>query len=74
MHTWDLARATGQDDRLDPRFCALLLAGMEPMEDVIRSSTRQLTAAGRGHVGAAGRSPVAPISDARGVAGLPQPG
>jgi uncharacterized protein (TIGR03086 family) len=38
MHTWDLARATGQDDRLDPEFCALLLAGMEPLEDVIRSS------------------------------------
>jgi uncharacterized protein (TIGR03086 family) len=38
MHTWDLARATGQDDRLDPEFCALLLAGMEPMEAVIRSS------------------------------------
>ena len=38
MHTWDLARATGQYDRLDPEFCALLLAGMEPMEAVIRSS------------------------------------
>ena len=38
MHTWDLARATGQDDRLDPEFCAQLLAGMEPLEDVIRSS------------------------------------
>ena len=38
MHTWDLARATGQDDRLDPEFCAQLLAGMEPMEAVIRSS------------------------------------
>ncbi len=38
MHTWDLARATGQDDRLDPEFCAVLLAGMESMEDVIRSS------------------------------------
>jgi hypothetical protein len=38
MHTWDLARATGQDDRLDAGFCAQLLAGMEPMEDVIRSS------------------------------------
>ena len=25
MHTWDLARATGQDDRLDPDFCARLL-------------------------------------------------
>jgi uncharacterized protein (TIGR03086 family) len=38
MHTWDLARATGQDDRLDPAFCAQLLAGMEPMEDIMRSS------------------------------------
>jgi uncharacterized protein (TIGR03086 family) len=38
MHTWDLARATGQDDRLDPEFCARLLAGMEPMEEIIRSS------------------------------------
>ena len=38
MHTWDLARATGQDDRLDPEFCAQLLGGMEPMEEIIRSS------------------------------------
>ncbi|MEU8198206.1 TIGR03086 family metal-binding protein [Microbispora amethystogenes] len=38
MHTWDLARATGQDDRLDPGFCALLLAGMEGMEEAMRSS------------------------------------
>ncbi|MFC4150219.1 TIGR03086 family metal-binding protein [Micromonospora mangrovi] len=38
MHTWDLARATGQDDRLDPDLCAQLLAGMEPMEQLIRSS------------------------------------
>jgi len=38
MHTWDLARATGQDDGLDPEVCADLLAGMEPIEDVIRSS------------------------------------
>lgn len=38
MHTWDLARATGQDDRLDPELCAELLAGMESMEEVIRSS------------------------------------
>jgi uncharacterized protein (TIGR03086 family) len=37
MHTWDLARATGQDERLDPDFCAELLAGMEPLEEVIRS-------------------------------------
>ncbi len=38
MHTWDLARATGQDERLDQEFCAQLLAGMEPMEEIIRSS------------------------------------
>jgi uncharacterized protein (TIGR03086 family) len=38
MHTWDLARASGQDERLDPHFCAELLSGMESMEEVIRSS------------------------------------
>ncbi len=38
MHTWDLSRATGQDDRLDPDFCAQLLGGMEQMEEAIRSS------------------------------------
>jgi uncharacterized protein (TIGR03086 family) len=38
MHTWDLARATGQDDRLDPERCAAMLAGMEPMEEVMRAS------------------------------------
>jgi uncharacterized protein (TIGR03086 family) len=38
MHTWDLARATGQDDRLDPERCAVLLAGMEPIEDAMRAS------------------------------------
>jgi len=38
MHTWDLARASGQDDRLDPDFCAQLLAGMAEMEEVMRSS------------------------------------
>jgi uncharacterized protein (TIGR03086 family) len=38
MHTWDLARATGQDDRLDPEFCADLLAGMEPIDELLRQS------------------------------------
>ena len=38
MHTWDLARATGQDDTLDPETCAAMLAGMEPIEELIRSS------------------------------------
>jgi uncharacterized protein (TIGR03086 family) len=38
MHTWDLARATGQDERLDPAECEALLTGMEPMDDVLRQS------------------------------------
>jgi uncharacterized protein (TIGR03086 family) len=38
LHTWDLARATGQDDRLDPQLCADLLAGMEPIDELLRSS------------------------------------
>jgi uncharacterized protein (TIGR03086 family) len=38
MHTWDLARATGQDETLDPEKCAVLLAGMEKYEDAMRSS------------------------------------
>jgi uncharacterized protein (TIGR03086 family) len=38
MHTWDLARATGQDEALDPEKCAVLLAGMEPLDDVLRAS------------------------------------
>lgn len=38
MHTWDLARATGQDDTLDPERCARLLEGMEPIDEMMRSS------------------------------------
>ena len=38
MHTWDLARATGQDDTLDPDACAGLLAGMTPIEAMLRDS------------------------------------
>ena len=38
LHTWDLARATGQDDTLDPGRCAVMLAGMEPIEDLMRGS------------------------------------
>jgi uncharacterized protein (TIGR03086 family) len=38
MHTWDLARATGQDDNLDPDFCGELLSGMQPIEEVMRST------------------------------------
>ncbi|WP_312030381.1 TIGR03086 family metal-binding protein [Actinomycetospora sp. TBRC 11914] len=38
MHTWDLARATGQDETLDPQRCAVMLAGMEPLDDLLRAS------------------------------------
>ena len=38
LHTWDLARATGQDERLDPDRCARMLAGMQPMDEALRSS------------------------------------
>jgi uncharacterized protein (TIGR03086 family) len=38
MHSWDLARATGQDDTLDPERCAAMLAGMEPIEEMMRGS------------------------------------
>jgi uncharacterized protein (TIGR03086 family) len=38
MHTWDLARATGQDDTLDAATCAAMLEGMRPIEQVMRSS------------------------------------
>jgi uncharacterized protein (TIGR03086 family) len=38
LHTWDLARATGQEDTLDPELCAAMLSGMERLEDVMRSS------------------------------------
>lgn len=38
LHTWDLARATGQDDRLDPDRCAAVLTGSASMEEAMRSS------------------------------------
>ena len=38
LHTWDLARATGQDERLDPDRCARMLDGMLPMDEVLRAS------------------------------------
>ena len=38
QHTWDLARATGQDATLDPRRCAVMLAGSEPYEEAMRGS------------------------------------
>jgi uncharacterized protein (TIGR03086 family) len=38
MHTWDLARGAGLDDRLDPETCAEMFAEMEPMADVLAAS------------------------------------
>ena len=38
MHTWDLARAGGHDDGLDPAECAALLASMEPLDEMLRQS------------------------------------
>lgn len=38
LHRWDLARATGQDEALDPDICAQMLEGMLPMDDALRQS------------------------------------
>jgi len=38
MHTWDLARAAGQDDILDPTLSAELFAGMQPLDELLRTS------------------------------------
>jgi uncharacterized protein (TIGR03086 family) len=38
MHTWDLARATGGDETLDPQRCAVMLEGMRPIDELLRSS------------------------------------
>jgi uncharacterized protein (TIGR03086 family) len=38
MHTWDLARATGQPEQLDEAMAAEMLAGMEPLDEVLRQS------------------------------------
>jgi uncharacterized protein (TIGR03086 family) len=37
VHTWDLARAIGADDRLDAEACALVYATLEPMDASIRA-------------------------------------
>ncbi|MEO6512610.1 MAG: TIGR03086 family metal-binding protein [Nocardioides sp.] len=38
MHTWDLARGAGLDDRLDDDECARMVGGMEPMAEMLSSS------------------------------------
>ena len=37
-HTWDLATATGQVPALDPERCETALAGMEPIDQLLRDS------------------------------------
>lgn len=38
MHTWDLARAAGLEPTLDEERCAAMLAGMEPLDEMLRAS------------------------------------
>lgn len=38
VHTWDLARSAGLDVRLDPLVAPGMLAGMEPIDDLLRGS------------------------------------
>ena len=38
IHTWDLARATGLDERLDPHEVHNLLVAMEPIDEILRAS------------------------------------
>ncbi|WP_210504333.1 TIGR03086 family metal-binding protein [Nocardioides xinjiangensis] len=38
MHSWDLARAGGQEARIDEDFAGRLLEGMRPMEQLLRES------------------------------------
>ena len=38
VHTWDLARAVGLDERIDERLAAEALAGMEPIDELLRAS------------------------------------
>lgn len=38
VHTWDLARAVGADDRLDPAWCELFCAGLPGDPQVLSAS------------------------------------
>lgn len=52
LHTWDLARAIGHPPDLDPVYATEMLIGMEPMDEMLRSS---------GHYGP--KKPVADSAD-----------
>jgi uncharacterized protein (TIGR03086 family) len=60
VHTWDLARAIGADDRLDPRWCALFIEQLStappasglfappiPVDDAADPQTKLLARLGR---------------------------
>lgn len=36
VHTWDLARATGQDERLNPAVVSGAFSGLKPLDAIIR--------------------------------------
>jgi uncharacterized protein (TIGR03086 family) len=38
MHAWDLARAAGLDETLDPEVVHDMLVGMEPLDEMLRAS------------------------------------
>ena len=38
IHTWDLARATGLDERLDPDEVHRMVVAIEPMDEILRQS------------------------------------
>ena len=38
VHTWDLARATGLDETIDPEAAHDMLIGMEPLDEMLRAS------------------------------------
>ena len=38
VHTWDLARATGLDESLDPDEVHRFVEGMEPLDELLRQS------------------------------------
>jgi uncharacterized protein (TIGR03086 family) len=38
IHTWDLARASGQDETIDPDEVAGMLDGIEPLDEMLRAS------------------------------------
>jgi uncharacterized protein (TIGR03086 family) len=38
VHTWDLARATGGDERLSPEVAAIVLERLKPNDEALRKS------------------------------------